>query len=74
MLRSEDEVLREVLDFVPEGGARGRGRPRLRYYDTIKSDLLSRNIQIAGNTQNQFWAELKQQASNRLEWQKLVAQ
>lgn len=74
MLRSEDEVLREVLDFVPEGGARGRGRPRLRYYDTIKSDLLSRNIQIVGNKQNQFWAELKQQASNRLEWQKLVAQ
>ena len=74
MLRSEDEVLREVPDFVPEGGARGRGRPRLRYYDTIKSDLLSRNIQIVGNKQNQFWAELKQQASNRLEWQKLVAQ
>ena len=74
MLRSEDEVLREVLDFVPEGGARGRGRPRLRYYDTIKSDLLSRDIQIVGNKQNQFWAELKQQASNRLEWQKLVAQ
>ena len=74
MLRSEDEVLREVLDFVPEGGARGRGRPRLRYYDTIKSDLLSQNIQIVGNKQNQFWAELKQQASNRLEWQKLVAQ
>ena len=74
MLRSEDEVLREVLDFVPEGGARGRGRPRLRYYDTIKMDLLSRNTQIVGNTQNQFWAELKQQASNRLEWQKLVAQ
>ena len=74
MLRSEDKVLREVLDFVPEGGARGRGRPRLRYYDTIKSDLLSLNIQIVGNKQNQFWAELKQQASNRLEWQKLVAQ
>ena len=74
MLRSEDKVLREVLDFVPEGGVRGRGRPRLRYYDTIKSDLLSLNIQIVGNKQNQFWAELKQQASNRLEWQKLVAQ
>ena len=35
-LRSEDSVLREVLDFIPEGGKRGRGRPHFRYYDTIR--------------------------------------
>ena len=72
MLRSEDEVLREVLDFVPEGGARGRGRPRLCYYDTIKGVLLSRDVRIMG-TQNQYWLELKERATDRLEWQKLVA-
>ena len=27
VLRSENLVLREVLQFVPVGGARGRGRP-----------------------------------------------
>ena len=26
-LRSDDTVLLEVLTYVPEGGARGRGRP-----------------------------------------------
>ena len=37
ILRSEDRVLSEVLTFVPDGGKRGRGRPRLRFYDTIKA-------------------------------------
>ena len=36
VLRSDDVVLQEVLTFVPEGGSRGRGRPRRRFYDTIK--------------------------------------
>ena len=30
-LRSDEDVLREVLTFVPEGGARGRGRPLRRF-------------------------------------------
>ena len=42
MLRSEDTVLYEALIFIPDGGARGRGRPRRRYYDTIKADLVER--------------------------------
>ena len=29
MLRSEDDVLWEALEFIPDGGTRGRGRPRL---------------------------------------------
>ena len=29
MLRSTDQVLPEALEFVPSGGARGRGRPRM---------------------------------------------
>ena len=72
MLRSDDEVLRQVLDFVPEGGARGHGRPRLRFYDTVKSDLNAREVKIAGKTQAQFWAKLKELAANRPEWQKTV--
>ena len=52
MFRSEDEVLREVLEFVPEGGARGRGRPRNRFYDTVKSDLKDRWLVITAKTQS----------------------
>ena len=33
-LHSEDSVLQEVLSFRLEGGARCRGRPKLRFYDT----------------------------------------
>jgi len=36
----------EVLIFVPSGGKRGIGRPRLRFYDTIKANLKDRNIPI----------------------------
>ena len=72
MLRSEDDVLREALEFIPEGGARGRGRPRLRYYDTVKSDLLSREVQITAKSQTQFWVELRELSANRLDWQKIV--
>ena len=43
-LRSDDIVLREVLTFVPESGARRRGRPRLRFYDTLKADLADRKL------------------------------
>ena len=35
VLRRGELVLYEVLTFAPEGGSRGRGRPRLRFYDTI---------------------------------------
>ena len=45
-LRSDDTVLLEVLTYVPEGGARGRGRPRRRFFDTIKTDLSARGINI----------------------------
>ena len=46
VLRSEEQVLMEVLTFVPDGGKRRRGRPRLRFYDTIKTYLKDRNILI----------------------------
>ena len=68
MLCSDDEVLREVIDFIPEGRARGHGRPRLRFYDTVKADLKGRGVAITGS---QFWAQLKELAANRIEWQKL---
>ena len=54
MLRSEDTVLYEALIFIPDGGARGRGRQRRRYYDTIKADLAERNVILDHRGQEQF--------------------
>ena len=72
MLRNEDEVLREVLTFVPEGGARGRGRPRLRFYDTVKSDLKECGYDIATRNHHDFWERVKAIANNRQDWRKIV--
>ena len=69
VLRSEDVALTEVLTFTPEGGARGRGRPRLRYYDTVKMDLGARGIIITARNQQQFWNILAARAENRATWQ-----
>lgn len=73
-LRSDDSVLREVLDFIPTGGARGRGRPRRRYFDTIKADLEERNITITSRRQDRFWAELAVIAADRKEWRSTVVE
>ena len=72
VMRSDDAILREVLTFVPEGGARGRGRPRRRFYDTIKEDLAARGITT--NTQNQqaFWEYLSRFAEDRSTWRNNV--
>ena len=72
VLRSEDTVLYEALVFIPEGGARGRGRPRRRYYDTIKDDLADRNITIEHRGQHQFWPELVVRAADRQAWGQTV--
>ena len=72
MLRSEDSVLREALEFVPTGGARGRGRPRRRFYDTVKSDIQDCGIVIYGKTPSLFWEQVTELAANRQEWQTLV--
>ena len=71
-LRSEDVVLREVLSFVPEGGMRRRGRPRLRFYDTMKADLATRSISLPARNQEEFWGQLQQMAVDRKNWQKIV--
>ena len=72
MLRSNDEVLREVLLFVPAGGARGRGRPRRRYHETIKMDLQDRGIIITAKTPALFWEQVRELAASRTEWQTVV--
>ena len=72
LLRSEDTVLYEALVFVPTGGARGRGRPRRRFYDTIKQDIAERGIQITARSQESFWQQLSESAEDRLEWRKIV--
>ena len=71
-LRSDDIVLREVLTFVPEGGARRRGRPRLRFYDTLKADLAERNVVLLARSQDEFWRLLQEKTADRTNWQKIV--
>ena len=71
-LRSPDTVLEEVLLFVPEGGNRGRGRPKRRLYDTVKADLLAKDIQIDTKKQVNFWFELKTRAADRTSWRKEI--
>ena len=72
MLRSEDTVLFEALTFVPDGGARGRGRPRRRYYDTVKNDIVSRGIVLEHRSQEQFWRALAVHARDRNLWNSTV--
>ena len=72
VLRSEDKVLYEVLMFVPEGGRRGRGRPRLRFYDTVKEDLKARGISINTKRQEDFWPALAVRAADRATWRTKV--
>ena len=71
-LRSEDTVLREVLLFVPAGGARGRGRPRQRFYGTIKADLAERQVDLNTKDQQKFWSTLTMMASDHKSWNLLV--
>ena len=72
MLRSDDEVLREVLAFVPAGGARGRGRPRFRFYEAVNLDLKARGHDIVSKTQEQFWDRVKGLADSRQDWRNIV--
>ena len=64
-LRSPDKVLEEVLRFTPEGGQRGRRRARQSLYDTVKADVLAKNIYIDARKQEDFWTALKVRAANR---------
>ena len=73
MLRSKDVVLYESLVFVPVGGARGRGRPRRRFYDTIKTGLQERGITIDARKRTLFWEQVAQIAANRNQWQSVVS-
>ena len=71
-LRSEDTALREVLTFIPEGGARRRGRPNLRFYDTLKADLAERDMTLPARSQAEFWDMLCEKTADRVSWQKMV--
>ena len=71
-LRSPDTVLEEVLHFIPEGGKRGRGRPKRRLFDTVKADLLAKDINIDTRNQKSFWSELKLRAADRIGWRKEI--
>ena len=72
VLRSDDTVLYEALTFIPEGGARRRGRPRRRFYDTIKEDIKECGAMISAKDQIRFWEELSQKAADRTKWRTLV--
>ena len=72
LLRSTDSVLHEVLVFIPTGGVRGRGRPRRRFYDTMKADLQERGVIVNARNQEQFWENVAVLAANRHDWQTIV--
>ena len=72
VLRSDETILLEVLTFIPEGGARGRGRPRRRFYDTIKIDLKARGIDIAARDQKNFWSSLSNITEDRDAWRQNI--
>jgi len=74
VLRNEDSVLRKVLHFTPSGGARGRGRPRYRYYDTVKQDITERSIEIGIRYQTRFWNELFIVVDDRNLWRSTVVE
>ena len=67
-LQSGDTVLSEVLQFVPEGGRRRRGRPHLRYYDTLKADLSDRGVIVNARKQEDFWRVVTKLAADRKKW------
>ena len=71
-LRSEDSVLTEVLTFVPTGGARGRGRPRRRFFDTFKADLAERHIDPDTRDHSKFWSAVSLMVSDRSRWKSIV--
>ena len=52
--------------FDPENGKQGRGRPRVRFYDTVKLDIKARNIELNFRTKKQFWDILQDKAADRL--------
>ena len=72
VLRSEDKVLYDVLIFEPENGKRGRGKPRLRFYDTLKADLKARDINVVARNHLDFWESLAVMAADRLLWRNEV--
>ena len=67
-LRSDDTGHSEVLQFVPEGGRRRIGRPRLRYYDTLKADLSARGVIVNARKQEDFWRVVTRLAADRKKW------
>ena len=72
VMRQDEPVLLEVLTFSPEGGSRGRGRPRLRYYDTLKADLKARGVELLAKKQKDFWTSLSAKAEDRVAWRTIV--
>ena len=72
VLRREELVLYEVLIFVPEGGSRGRGRPRLRFIDTVRADMKARDIEVSARKPEDFWCALEDMAADRVWWRKEV--
>ena len=63
MRMSPDRLPKQVLYFQLSSGHRKRGRPRLRFKDTIKRNLKMRDIKIDS------WTSLSQQ---RDKWRKTV--
>ena len=72
VLHTDEAVLREFLTFAPEGGNCGRGRPQLRFYDTIKEDMQDRNIEMPYRTQQDIREAIGLLAADRFKWRQEV--
>lgn len=66
VIRMEDNrIPKKALRWVPPGGQRGKGRPRLTWRRTFLSDLKALNVS---------WDEAEDLASDRARWKALIAQ
>ena len=57
MRREEESVCRRVMNMeIP--GKRKRGRPWKRWKDTIKEDMLEKNVQVDDTQDRRRWRRL----------------
>ena len=69
-LRNSETVLKDVLLFRPNEGVRGKGRLRLRFYDTVKVTLLE--FDVSTHHQPELSQALIEMTADQAACQKIV--